>query len=142
MEASTSKMQLAADTIIAAIRERNSNGKIPLLVVLDGGSGAGKSTLALLIARELNATIIHVDDFYAAQISNAEWEVHSAEQRAADAVDWRRLNPSSPGNLRSIMPLILKGYTPMAHTLCVLTLLSFNLLKSSYSMAHIRRDQN
>ncbi len=43
-------LKLAVETILAAIHERIDQGKIPLLVALDGGSGAGKSTLAHLIA--------------------------------------------------------------------------------------------
>src|SRR5712692_2227086 len=91
METPTPDLTSAADTILAAIRMRMLNGKTPLLVALDGGSGSGKSTLALLIAKELNAALIQSDDFYAAEISNAEWEARTPEQKAADAVNWRRL---------------------------------------------------
>jgi uridine kinase len=37
------------------------------------------------------AVIVPSDDFYAAHISNAEWEVRSPAERARDAIDWRRL---------------------------------------------------
>lgn len=91
MQYLTPELKLAADTILAAIRRRMLNGKVPLLVALDGGSGAGKSTLALLIAKELNAALIQGDDFYAAHIADAEWEARTAAQKAADVIDWRRL---------------------------------------------------
>lgn len=81
----------AADTIIAAIRQKLHNRTTPLLVALDGGSGAGKSTLALLIAETLNAAHIPSDDFYAAHIADAEWDARTPVEKAADAVDWRRL---------------------------------------------------
>src|SRR5450432_2673403 len=91
MQNLTPELKLAVDAILAAIRERMLSGRIPLLVTLDGGSGAGKSTLSLLIAQALNAALIPSDDFYAAEISNAQWEARTPQQRAADAIDWRRL---------------------------------------------------
>lgn len=92
-------MNSAVDTIIAIIQKRMSNGKTPVLIALDGGSGAGKTTLALMIANRLNATVIHMDDFYAAQIPTAEWEARTSEQRAADVIDWRRLRAEALGPL-------------------------------------------
>lgn len=85
------EMQTALDTIVAEIHKRMANGKRPFLVALDGGSGAGKSTLAALLAERLNAAHIPSDDFYAAYISDAEWEARTAQQKASDAIDWRRL---------------------------------------------------
>ncbi len=67
------------------------NRSTPFLVVLDGGSGAGKSTLAARVAKALNASVIASDDFFAAEIPDAAWEAHTAEERARDAIDWRRL---------------------------------------------------
>ncbi|GAC1550607.1 MAG: AAA family ATPase [Herpetosiphon sp.] len=81
----------AAQTIIAAIQELIPNRRTPLLVALDGGSGAGKSTIALLLAKELNATVLHSDDFFAASISDAEWELFTPAERADRAIDWRRM---------------------------------------------------
>jgi para-aminobenzoate synthetase len=84
-------LQAAADTIIAEIRRLLLNRTRPILVALDGGSGAGKSTLALWIARDLDATVVPGDDFFAAHITDAEWEARSPEDRARDGIDWRRL---------------------------------------------------
>ena len=36
----------------------------PLLVALDGGSAAGKSTLGAALAQAVDATLIHMDDFF------------------------------------------------------------------------------
>jgi len=66
-------------------------GKLPLLVSIDGGSGAGKSTLALIIAQELKAAFVQSDDFYDAQISDAQWDACTPAQKVADVIDWRRL---------------------------------------------------
>jgi len=59
--------------------------------VIDGPSGSGKSTLALWLADQLDAALIQTDDFFAAGISNAEWDTRSPEQRASDAIDWQRV---------------------------------------------------
>jgi uridine kinase len=84
-------MQTALDTIIAEIQARMADGKRPFLVALDGGSGAGKSTLSTLLAERLNGALIQSDDFYAAHISDAEWDARTPAQKAADVIDWRRL---------------------------------------------------
>ncbi len=91
MEDLPHELKTAAALIVSVIRDQIRNGKTPFLVALDGGSGAGKSSVAELIARALNAVLVQSDDFYAAHISNAEWEERNPAQRAADALDWRRL---------------------------------------------------
>ena len=64
---------------------------MPIVVALDGKSGAGKSTLASLIAGDVHAAVIQVDDFFAANIPNAAWDGMPIEQRATDVFDWQRL---------------------------------------------------
>ncbi len=91
MEDLPQELKTAAALIVSVIRDRMLNGKTPFLVALDGGSGAGKSSVADLIATTLDVVLIQSDDFYAAHISNAEWERRAPAQRAADALDWRRL---------------------------------------------------
>ena len=54
-------------------------------------SGSGKSTLAALVAAELEAVIVPGDDFFAAEITDAEWDLFDAPGRARAAIDWRRL---------------------------------------------------
>ena len=44
--------------------EKRQGGKKPFLVAIDGGSAGGKSTLGAALARELGATLIHMDDFF------------------------------------------------------------------------------
>ena len=84
-------MLTGADRICSAVRRLAVTQHRPALVALDGGSGSGKSTLAALIAARLNATLIPGDDFYAADIPDAEWERRTPAERAADVIDWRRL---------------------------------------------------
>lgn len=81
----------AAKTVIAAVRKLSSERSPPLLIALDGPSGSGKSVLAVEIATALDATVLPSDDFFAAQISADGWDTRSASERAADAIDWRRL---------------------------------------------------
>lgn len=38
--------------------------KRPFLVAIDGGSASGKSTLGETLAKELGATLVHMDDFF------------------------------------------------------------------------------
>ena len=85
------ELKAAADMIVAMIRRLMTDRQAPILVAIDGGSGAGKSTLALLIAEDLNAALIQSDDFFAAEISDAEWDTRDPAARAADVIDWRRL---------------------------------------------------
>jgi uridine kinase len=83
----------ACSAILSEIRRhlRRREGTRPLVLALDGGSGSGKSTLATLVAAELDAVIVPGDDFFAAQITDAEWNLLDARERARAAIDWRRL---------------------------------------------------
>lgn len=63
----------------------------PILVAIDGPSGAGKSTIAGALAETLPAVVIPSDDFFAAELTAAEWAARTAPERARDAIDWRRL---------------------------------------------------
>src|SRR5437762_4353636 len=81
----------AAEKIIAATRRLLSQRTAPILIALDGPSGSGKSTLAGMVAEALDATVVPSDDFFAAEISDAEWDMRSPRDRAAAGLDWRRL---------------------------------------------------
>jgi uridine kinase len=80
-----------AEPTIRAIEPLQARLRRPVLVAIDGRSGAGKSALAGVIAERLDAAWVPGDDFFAAQITDAEWEARSPAARAADAIDWRRL---------------------------------------------------
>jgi para-aminobenzoate synthetase len=87
------KLAGATSTVVAEIRRRMAArpSGLPMLVAIDGGSGSGKSTLAAAVAAELNAVIVPSDDFFAAEITDAEWDALSPAGRAVAAIDWRRL---------------------------------------------------
>jgi uridine kinase len=69
---------------------RRGSGR-PLVVAIDGGSGAGKTTIAQLVADAVGGVVVPSDDFFAATITDEGWAARGAEQRAADAIDWKRL---------------------------------------------------
>jgi uridine kinase len=81
----------AASRVVAEIQARLGGRSRPLLVAIDGQSGSGKSELAALVAAGLDAVVVPSDDFYAAHISDAEWDARTPAKRAADVIDWRRL---------------------------------------------------
>jgi len=81
----------ACQQVIHAICQRQPSHQNPLLVALDGGSGAGKSVLAAMLVSNLNASWIPLDDFFAAQIPDAEWNTMSVPQRARNVFDWARV---------------------------------------------------
>ncbi len=86
-----SELLAARDTIVAAIRRLTDGRDMPVVVALDGGSASGKSTLAAMIANELGAALVQSDDFFAAAITNTEWDARTPAEKARDAIDWRRV---------------------------------------------------
>ncbi len=86
----TLTLQRAVDLIVSAIRSRLT-GRAPLVVAMDGGSGAGKSTLVAEVASLIGATVIQCDDFFAATVTDAEWDSCSADQKCRRCIDWNRV---------------------------------------------------
>lgn len=101
MDGRADEVKLAVEVIVAEVRRLLAERETPIVVALDGGSGSGKSTVASLIAEELGAAWIQSDDFFAADISDAEWEIRTPEARAMDAIDWRRLRVEALEPLRA-----------------------------------------
>ena len=81
----------AGDAVVGAIRQLTTRHNRRVLIAIDGASGSGKSTFALWLANEFAAALVQSDDFFAAGISNAEWDARTPEERATDAIDWRRV---------------------------------------------------
>jgi len=99
-------VETAAGLVIAKINERQSDDH--LLVAIDGRSGAGKSTLANLLAEKAGAVVVLGDDFYSGG-SDEKWQKYSSEERAAAAIDWKRL--------RDVLELLLAGKPASWHPL-------------------------
>lgn len=79
------------EDIVSAAERLIAERARPIVIALDGPSGAGKSTLASQLATKLPATVVPSDDFFAAEITAAEWDARSLAERTRDAIDWRRL---------------------------------------------------
>jgi uridine kinase len=94
----------AAETIIAAVRQLLARRTAAVVVAMDGPSGSGKSTLAGMVSEAMDAIVVPTDDFFAADITDAEWEARGPRERAADAIDWRRLRREVLEPLRAGMP--------------------------------------
>ena len=92
------------ESILDAIR-RAAERRTPTLIAIDGPSGAGKSTVAAAIATAIAATVIPSDDFFAASLTSHDWDVRSPEERARDAIDWRRLRGEALEPLRAGQPV-------------------------------------
>jgi uridine kinase len=91
MSKSIADAKPAGDVVVDAIRRLMTRHDRPVLVAIDGASGSGKSTFARWLADEFEAVLVQSDDFFAAGISNAEWDARTPQERAADAIDWRRV---------------------------------------------------
>jgi uridine kinase len=87
--------------IVAAIRTRLIDHAGSFVVAVDGGSGVGKSRLAASVAAELQATVIHTDDFFASHLTGGEWDACTAAEKAALAIDWQRLRAEALEPLRA-----------------------------------------
>ncbi len=85
------KLDPACEAVAERVRRELAQRNGSLIVAIDGASGAGKSTLADRLARELHATVVRSDEFFSAEITDAQWNARSPAERAADAIDWRRM---------------------------------------------------
>jgi uridine kinase len=91
MDIPGSELRDSANVVVADVRRLQAGRARPLLVSIDGASGSGKSVLAALVAERLDAALVPADDFFAAQLTDADWDARTPADRAADALDWRRL---------------------------------------------------
>jgi uridine kinase len=80
-------LESAAIIILGQVRRLLAGHDRPVLLA----SGSGKSTLAALLSAALDAALVRGDDFFVADITDAGWAARTPAERAADAIDWRRL---------------------------------------------------
>jgi len=71
----------------------------PILIALDGGSGSGKSTLASILEQKMDCVVVQLDDFFAANIPDWEWDTFSLQERATKVFDWQRVRAEALGPL-------------------------------------------
>ena len=63
----------------------------PVVIAVDGGSGAGKSSVASWLARRLDAALISLDDFFAADIPDSRWDEFAVTEKRERVFQWERL---------------------------------------------------
>lgn len=102
------EIQEAVQTVASAIKQRLMSCISPLVVAIDGGSGAGKSTLAMKVSSYVDATVIHCDDFFSANITSAEWDTYTPDQRYRRCIDWQRMRSE-------VMELLIAGKVAFYH---------------------------
>jgi len=131
------------DAVVDAVRQLMTRHNRPVLVAIDGASGSGKSTFALWLADEFEAALVQSDDFFAAGISNAEWDARTPEERAADAIDWQRVrveasNHFSPASRRNgTRSTSQRASAPTVHMRCAPIPSSVSQPVLSYSRVRI-----
>jgi uridine kinase len=106
------RSSLALETLLAAVATTAPKSG-PMVVALDGRSGTGKSTLAAALALEVDACLVHGDDFYSstvARLTAAEREALSDAEVAASVLDWSRLRTEALEPLVAARPAIFRPY--------------------------------
>jgi para-aminobenzoate synthetase len=91
METTMFDLTDASSQIREAIQYISQKNSPPVMVALDGGSGSGKTTLAALLEQQMDCVIVQLDDFFAADIPDWEWDSKSVLERAGDVFDWQRV---------------------------------------------------
>jgi uridine kinase len=104
----------ACSQIIALIEHFSQDHHSPILAALDGCSGAGKSTLAHLLEEKIDCVIVQLDDFFAGNIPDQEWDSRTVAERVRDVFNWKRvredaLNPLLQGQIARWHPFDFAG---------------------------------
>lgn len=79
--------------------KRIAQGKEAFVIVIDGMSAAGKSTLALKLATELNANLIHMDEFFLPK----ELRTSNRYQEAGGNIHYERFKEEVVNHLNDII---------------------------------------
>jgi uridine kinase len=98
--AKCSDISKGLDAVIARISSLSSDPMRPIIVAIDGASGAGKSTVSAMLKSKLPATVIPLDDFFAANIPDANWDEFSIAEKLEKVFDWDRLR------IQALLPLL------------------------------------
>ncbi len=98
----------ACTTVVEAARRLSPSIEAPLVIGIDGRSGVGKTTLASQVAREVEAAVVPMDDFFAGFLPYAAWDSMAVEERAERVFEWPRLRSEA------LLPL-LAGQTARWH---------------------------
>lgn len=91
MKSSTDDLLHARDQVVAEVYKLLSESNEPVVVAIDGGSGVGKSALADQIREVIDAVVVPLDDFYAADIPDPQWREFSAKEKFENVFQWERV---------------------------------------------------
>ena len=91
MNALDVKTGAEVENIITRIRNLSARKGSPVVIAFDGGSGAGKSTIASMIAKDTDAALIPLDDFFSANIPDSQWDEFTVEEKLEHVFDWNRV---------------------------------------------------
>ena len=88
------RLHTPAQPLIDALIALLTTSQHSVFVAIDGRSGAGKSTVAAAVAealkaRNVTATVIEGDEFYAGGTAE-RWDERSPAEKADQVIDWRR----------------------------------------------------
>jgi uridine kinase len=100
----SNNLKNALQKVTEAINQLLFGRSSPIVVAVDGGSGAGKSSFAYLIRNQFDAALIPLDDFFAADIPDSQWDRFTIEERLRRVFDWRRLRENVLVPLRAGKP--------------------------------------
>lgn len=97
----------SAGPVVELIASRSGR---PLVIALDGPSAAGTTTLAAVLARELYASVVHMDDFYRDMPHHQRWGLTAVE--GVDLYfDWQRLRREALEPLKAGRPAPFRPYS-------------------------------
>ena len=102
-------------TVVAAELAQTARAATRPVVLIDGGSGAGKSTLAALLAPQLGAQLLHLEDMYRGwdDLAGTSERVHThvlvSEAPGWWGWDWDRARLGAWHPIDPTLPLVLEG---------------------------------
>ena len=98
----------APQELVAEVRALQSpQGTV--VVAIDGRSAAGKTTVAVWLASELDAALVHMDDFYRDMPEADRWLLNPS-QGVEQFFDWQRLRRDALEPLAGGQTVSYRGY--------------------------------
>ncbi|GIJ26458.1 hypothetical protein Vqi01_16200 [Micromonospora qiuiae] len=97
----------SADLVVGLVTDARPR---PFVIAVDGPSAAGTSTLAEVLATRLDASVVHVDDFYRDMPHEQRWAL-SPEEGLQQYFDWQRLRHEALELLKLGQPARYRPYS-------------------------------
>ncbi len=97
----------SADLVVGLVTDTRPR---PIVIAVDGPSAAGTSALAEVLATRLDASVVHVDDFYRDMPHEQRWAL-SPEEGLQQYFDWQRLRREALELLKMGQPARYRPYS-------------------------------